>query len=166
MSHGEFKNFSASEHEPIPAGNGLQRTEQEWVLVGEGPLIVETRTASVMVNEPSDWWRPKPDELEGAERILIENMEAREPLSTTNDVQSRDVLLKPAARKAVPGLGVLHLAVRVLPSEERRDWLEEQRGYLSDLPTRRRQWAWVLSQLWAMPRYAYTVRTGTDKETA
>ncbi|MDQ1064618.1 hypothetical protein [Streptomyces canus] len=62
--------------------------------------------------------------------------------------------------------GLLRGATRLLPSAEREDWLEEQRGYLADLPSRRARWGWVLRQLAAMPRYAYTVRTGREKEAA
>ncbi|MEW1569250.1 hypothetical protein AB0454_40610 [Streptomyces sp. NPDC093509] len=61
---------------------------------------------------------------------------------------------------------LLRGAVRLLPSAEREDWLEEQQGYLADLPSRRARWMWTLSQLAAMPRYAYTVRTGREKEPA
>ncbi|MBQ0855654.1 hypothetical protein J8N05_46710 (plasmid) [Streptomyces sp. BH-SS-21] len=68
--------------------------------------------------------------------------------------------------KAPLGVGLLHGAAGLLPSAEREDWLEEQRGYLVDLPSRRARWGWVLRQLAAMPRYAYTVRTGREKETA
>ncbi|WP_381805462.1 hypothetical protein [Streptomyces niveus] len=64
------------------------------------------------------------------------------------------------------GAGLLRLAVRLLPPGERAEWLEEQRGYLEDLPARRQRWAWVLSTLLAMPRYAYTVRSGSEKESA
>ncbi|MFD3884852.1 hypothetical protein [Streptomyces microflavus] len=64
------------------------------------------------------------------------------------------------------GAGLLRLAVRLLPPGERAEWLEEQRGYLEDLPSRRHRWAWVLSTLLAMPRYAYTVRSGSEKESA
>ncbi|MDQ0935062.1 hypothetical protein [Streptomyces turgidiscabies] len=61
---------------------------------------------------------------------------------------------------------VLRLAVRLMPTAERAEWLEEQRGYLADLPTRQARWAWLVAQLVAMPRYAYTVRTGREKESA
>ncbi|CUM44132.1 hypothetical protein H4W23_00435 [Streptomyces gardneri] len=64
------------------------------------------------------------------------------------------------------GLYLLRLAVRVLPVGERAEWLEEQRGYLADLLTRRQRWSWILATLMAMPRFAYTVRTGAEKETA
>ncbi len=60
----------------------------------------------------------------------------------------------------------LQLIARVLalllPADERHEWVEEQRGYLADLPGRRAQWAWIVDQLLAMPRYAYTVRSGRD----
>ncbi|MEU6687759.1 hypothetical protein [Streptomyces sp. NPDC046832] len=62
--------------------------------------------------------------------------------------------------------GLLREAARLLPPAERGDWLEEQQGYLADLPSRRARWIWVLSQLAAMPRYAYTVHTGREKEPA
>ncbi|WP_331720523.1 hypothetical protein OG851_42915 (plasmid) [Streptomyces sp. NBC_00161] len=70
----------------------------------------------------------------------------------------------PASNPA--GLGILRLTVQVLPPEERAEWLEEQRGYLTDLLTWHQRWAWVLATVIAMPRYAYTVRTGTEKESA
>ncbi|MFF4563014.1 hypothetical protein [Streptomyces sp. NPDC001435] len=47
-----------------------------------------------------------------------------------------------------------------LPGDEQTEWLEEQRGYLTDLPGRWSRWSWIVMQLLAMPRYAYTVRTG------
>lgn len=65
-----------------------------------------------------------------------------------------------------PGRGVLRLIASILPVEERPEWLEEQRAYLVDLPSRRAQWLWVAAQLVAMPRYAYTVRTGSETESA
>lgn len=68
-----------------------------------------------------------------------------------------------APRTARP---VLWLAVRLLPAADRADWLEEQRGYLADLPSPRGRRAWAVRQLAAMPRYALAVRTGRDKESA
>lgn len=65
-----------------------------------------------------------------------------------------------------PGKNTLRLLAVLLPGQERSEWLEEQRGYLADLPGRRARWAWIASQLVAMPRYAYTVRTGSGKEPA
>ncbi|MEU8990423.1 hypothetical protein AB0C98_28970 [Streptomyces sp. NPDC048558] len=64
------------------------------------------------------------------------------------------------------GEGLLRLTALLLPRGERVDWLEEQRGYLADLPTRRACWGWIFAQLLAMPRYAYTVRTGRERESA
>ncbi|MFC4508252.1 MULTISPECIES: hypothetical protein [Streptomyces] len=61
---------------------------------------------------------------------------------------------------------LFRLAARVLPESERGDWLEEQRGYLADLGALRARWRWIAKQLMAMPRYAYTVRTGAKKESA
>jgi hypothetical protein len=63
-------------------------------------------------------------------------------------------------------LRLLRCATRLLPLDERNDWLEEQQGYLADLSSRRSRWSWVLRQLTAMPRYAYTVRTGREREPA
>ncbi|MCX4231843.1 hypothetical protein [Streptomyces ortus] len=71
-----------------------------------------------------------------------------------------------AEEKVLPGVGLLRGAAGLLPSVEREDWLEEQRGYLADLPSRRARWVWVLRQLAAMPRYTFTVRTGREKEAA
>ncbi|MBE4739814.1 hypothetical protein [Streptomyces caniscabiei] len=53
----------------------------------------------------------------------------------------------------------LRLLAWLLPGDEQTEWLEEQRGYLTDLPGRWSQWSWIVMQLLAMPRYAYTVRT-------
>ncbi|MFI0156709.1 hypothetical protein [Streptomyces lydicus] len=64
------------------------------------------------------------------------------------------------------GVGLLRLTTLLLPGSERADWLEEQRGYLADLPKRRACWGWIIAQLLAMPRYAYTVRTGRERESA
>ncbi|MDH2393980.1 hypothetical protein QCN29_35575 [Streptomyces sp. HNM0663] len=58
------------------------------------------------------------------------------------------------------------MATQLLPAHERVDWLEEQRGYLADLPARRERWAWTLAQLIALPRYTYTLRTGRRREPA
>ncbi|MGW1068270.1 hypothetical protein ACWD4F_27580 [Streptomyces aureus] len=71
-----------------------------------------------------------------------------------------------AAGRPQPGSGFLYGAARLLPLAERADWLEEQQGYLADLSPGRARWMWVLSQLAAMPRYAYTVRTGREEEPA
>ncbi len=60
----------------------------------------------------------------------------------------------------------LRLAARLLPEDERSDWLEEQRGYLADLPGLQPRWAWIRAQLVAMPTYAYAVRTRREKEPA
>ncbi|MFF0160194.1 hypothetical protein ACFYRY_22065 [Streptomyces sp. NPDC005263] len=60
----------------------------------------------------------------------------------------------------------LRLATRLLPVAQRGEWLEEQRSYLADLSTPRKRWAWMLSQLIAMPKYAYTVRASREKEPA
>ncbi|MFC8596675.1 hypothetical protein [Streptomyces atroolivaceus] len=61
---------------------------------------------------------------------------------------------------------LLALAGRLLPADERAGWVEEQRGYLADLPGGCSRWQWVLAQMLAMPRYVYTVRTGREKEPA
>ncbi|MFJ3876483.1 hypothetical protein ACIPW5_03370 [Streptomyces sp. NPDC090077] len=65
-----------------------------------------------------------------------------------------------------PGGRVLRFGARLLPAEERAEWLDEQSAILSDLPGRREKWRWTVDQLFAMPRYAYTVRSGRDKESA
>jgi hypothetical protein len=54
----------------------------------------------------------------------------------------------------------LRLVAWLLPGGERTEWLEEQHGYLTDLPDSWSRWSWIVKQLLAMPRYAYTVRTG------
>ncbi|GAA0664807.1 hypothetical protein GCM10009548_36030 [Streptomyces malaysiensis subsp. malaysiensis] len=64
------------------------------------------------------------------------------------------------------GKNVLRLIALLLPGKERTEWLEEQRGYLADLSDRRGRWAWIARQIIAMPRYAYTVRTGGEREPA
>ncbi|AQU67728.1 hypothetical protein [Streptomyces niveus] len=64
------------------------------------------------------------------------------------------------------GKNLLRLVAVLLPGDERSEWLEEQRRYLTDLPSRRARWAWVVAQLVAMPRYAYAVRTGNETEPA
>lgn len=73
---------------------------------------------------------------------------------------------KPEDRAKEPGGRVLPLGALLLPAEERRGWVEEQKAILSDLPGRREQWIWIIEQLFAMPRFAYTVRSGRDKESA
>ncbi|SOD87653.1 hypothetical protein [Streptomyces sp. Ag109_G2-15] len=64
------------------------------------------------------------------------------------------------------GKNVLRLVALLLPGDERSEWLEEQRGYLADMPSRRARWTWIAAQLLAMPRYAYAVRTGSETEPA
>ncbi|WP_329012376.1 hypothetical protein [Streptomyces sp. NBC_00690] len=61
---------------------------------------------------------------------------------------------------------VLRFAVRLLPAADREDWLEEQAGYLADLPSHQARRAWAVKQVVAMPRYAVAVRTGHAKESA
>lgn len=65
-----------------------------------------------------------------------------------------------------PWTRVLRLVGLLLPAADREEWLEEQRGYLADLPARAARWQWVAQTVLGMPRYAYTVRTGRRKETA
>ncbi|MFF4120146.1 hypothetical protein ACFY0P_42835 [Streptomyces sp. NPDC001714] len=55
---------------------------------------------------------------------------------------------------------VLRLVARLLPRDEQTEWLEEQHGYLTDLPGLWSRWSWIVKQFLAMPRYVYTVRTG------
>lgn len=61
---------------------------------------------------------------------------------------------------------LLRFATRLLPPAERSNWVEEQQGYLVDLSSRRARWGWVFRQVAAMPRYAYTVHTGRETESA
>ncbi|MER6128633.1 hypothetical protein ABT173_39950 [Streptomyces sp. NPDC001795] len=67
-------------------------------------------------------------------------------------------------RRFGPGGKVLEVVAQLLPEGERAEWLEEQRGYLADLPRCRARWAWTTAQVITMPRYAYTVRTGRTEE--
>lgn len=60
----------------------------------------------------------------------------------------------------------LRLASLLLPPAERGEWLEEQRGYLADMSGRRARWGWIVMTVLGMPRYAYTVITGREKEPA
>ncbi len=64
------------------------------------------------------------------------------------------------------GAALLRLLALLLPGGEQADWLEEQQGYLADLPTRRARWGWIVRQLLAMPKYAYTVRSEQEREAA
>ncbi|WP_307711133.1 hypothetical protein [Streptomyces sp. V1I6] len=61
---------------------------------------------------------------------------------------------------------LLRACARLLPAGERNDWLEEQRGYLNDLPAARERWAWVYGQVVAMPRLVWTIRSSSKKEPA
>ncbi len=67
---------------------------------------------------------------------------------------------------AEPGGRVLQLGALLLPAEERAEWLQEQAACMAGLPTRGERWRWIIDQLFAMPRYAYTVRSGREKESA
>lgn len=60
-------------------------------------------------------------------------------------------------------LKALSLAAILLPVGRRDDWLEEQRRYMADLP-RRARLRWLVSELRGLPRFAYTVRTGSKRE--
>ncbi|MFJ5291120.1 hypothetical protein [Streptomyces sp. NPDC088348] len=73
--------------------------------------------------------------------------------------------VRPAEGKEVGFICIaaLRLMAWFLPGDEQIEWLEEQRGYLTDLPGRWSQWSWIVMQLLAMPRYAYTVRTGRSE---
>ena len=86
------------------------------------------------------------------------------PDNDTTNLPSSDS----AAQQGRPESGrhVLRFVAALLPVDERSAWLEEQRRYLADLPRRRARWAWVVAQLLAMPRYAYTVRTSNETERA
>lgn len=53
-----------------------------------------------------------------------------------------------------------------LPPAERADWMEENRGNLAELPTRRARWRWICSAAVGMPRLTYTLRTDHTKESA
>ncbi|WP_405977526.1 PAS domain-containing protein [Streptomyces sp. NBC_00158] len=94
--------------------------------------------------------------------------DAGEPSDADADAPREDMLpagaRRPAGHAKEPGGRVLHLGALLLPAEERGGWLEEQKAILSYLPGRREQWRWIFKQLFAMPRFAYTVRSGRDKE--
>ncbi|MBD0737461.1 hypothetical protein [Streptomyces sp. CBMA29] len=71
-----------------------------------------------------------------------------------------------AGKTPVRRTGALRLASLLLPWAERAGWLEEQRGYLADMPGRRARRVWIATTVLAMPRYACTVVTGREKEPA
>jgi hypothetical protein len=60
----------------------------------------------------------------------------------------------------------LSLGGLLLPAAERSDRVEENPAYLADAEGRWSRYWWVIRQLLAMPRYAYTVRTDSKKESA
>jgi hypothetical protein len=62
--------------------------------------------------------------------------------------------------------GLLRLVSVLLPGDQREEWLEENRAYLGDIDGSFGRCWWVVGQLLAMPRYAYTVRTDAKKESA
>jgi hypothetical protein len=64
------------------------------------------------------------------------------------------------------GLGLLRLGSFLLPSNHRKDYLEEHHAYLLDLPTLYQKFRWVLGELCSLPRFAYTTRTSTRRERA
>jgi hypothetical protein len=86
------------------------------------------------------------------------------PDNSTTNPPSSDSAAQPDRPKS--GRNVLRFIAVLLPGDERSDWVEEQRRYLEDLPRRRARWAWLVAQLLAMPRYAYTVRTSNEAERA
>lgn len=93
-------------------------------------------------------------------------------LPTVDAFPDRAAMVDMASSEGLPrghsesGKNLLRLVAVLLPGDERPEWLEEQRRYLTDLPTRRARWAWVAAQLVTMPRYAYAVRTGNETEPA
>uniref|UniRef100_UPI002F910C49 hypothetical protein n=1 Tax=Streptomyces cellulosae TaxID=1968 RepID=UPI002F910C49 len=98
----------------------------------------------------------KGDRLVNGQNVVV----SKEAAKRYDEEQRRGAVV------AVGHLRLLRCATRLLPLDERNGWLEEQQGYLADLSSRRARWSWVLRQLTAMPRYAYTVRTGREREPA
>jgi hypothetical protein len=68
--------------------------------------------------------------------------------------------------RAGRGVSCLRMLAWILPHEERADWLEERRAFLYDLTGIREQTRWIIGDLIALPRHAYTLRTGPKKESA
>lgn len=61
---------------------------------------------------------------------------------------------------------MLGVVARLLPERERSGWIEENQAYLADIGGRWDRYWWMIRQFLAMPRYAYTVRTDSKKESA
>ncbi|NEA21948.1 hypothetical protein [Actinomadura bangladeshensis] len=61
---------------------------------------------------------------------------------------------------------VLSCASRVIPKPLRADWLEEQRAYVLDLPTRWSRIRWVASACVGLPRLLIAMRAEARKESA
>ena len=80
----------------------------------------------------------------------IESASVKGPLARRSDSTRREY-----------GDIVLRLAAALLPRQARQDWLEEQRGYMADLPSRKDRTHWVLSEIRGLPAYVYTVRTAS-----
>ena len=68
-------------------------------------------------------------------------------------------LLSRSLNALVQGKGVLEAAAVLLPRAIRRDWLEEQRCSLVEIPTRRSQAIWVASTLRGFPCMVFVART-------
>jgi hypothetical protein len=78
----------------------------------------------------------------------------------------KDRLTARRAAQATRGLRVLQLLTWILPRNERADWLLERRAFLYDLPAARDRIRWIIGDLCGLPRQAYALRTGTEKEPA
>ena len=74
-----------------------------------------------------------------------------------NSVQAG--LLARSLNALAQGKGVLEAAAVLLPRAIRRDWLEEQRCSLVEIPTRRSQAIWVVSTLRGFPCMVFVART-------
>lgn len=75
---------------------------------------------------------------------------------------------RPSEADAEREPAALRLAVLLLPREARRDWQEEQRRYLLELPPGRARRAWIISLLLGLPALAFAtrIRSTGGKESA
>ncbi|WP_143060217.1 PAS domain S-box protein [Streptomyces sp. TLI_105] len=155
------------------SGDGRWLDVESTVNRHQGGLIFNSRDVTGRSRIPSRFGRhagpstpfpslglPPPESQERASTVRPPRADA------THEVP---IPMRHGERKSGPGEPadrVLQLGALLLPAAERAEWLEEQAGYLADLPRLSDRWKWILNQLFAMPRYAYTVRSGREKEPA
>lgn len=96
-----------------------------------------------------------PTGLTHDEARSVYNDTADQKISLNTRKRSRQ---QPSEADAEREPAALRLAVLLLPRAARRDWQEEQRRYLLDLPPGRARRAWIVSLVLGLPSLAFATR--------